>query len=133
MSKLQRIQNNAARVVTLTRKRDHITPTLRALHWLPVRQRIIYKLMLLTFKSLNGSAPVYISELIARYRPTRTLRSASHCLLKEVPANTSTYGNRRFAVCAPRLWNDLPAHIQKSSSISQFKRQLKTHLFNQSF
>ena len=133
LSKLQRVQNAAARVVTLTRKHDHITPVLRNLHWLPVRQRIIFKLMLMAFKSLYGSAPSYISELITRYQPTRSLRSASQCLLKELPAHTSTYGDRRFAVCVPRLWNCLPLHIKNSASISQFKCRLKTYLFSQSY
>ena len=133
LSKLQRIQNAAARVVTLTRKQEHISPIIRKLHWLPVKQRIIYKLMLLTFKSLHGSAPSYISELITLYEPTRSLRSASQCLLKEFQSNTKTYGDRRFAVCAPRLWNCLPLHIKNSNSINQFKSQLKTHLFNQAY
>ena len=133
LSKLQRIQNAAARVVTLSRKHDHITPVMRDLHWLPVRQRIIFKLMLLTFKSLCGSAPSYISELITRYQPTRSLRSASQCLLKELSAHTSTYGDRRFAVCAPRLWNGLPLHVRNSTTINQFKCRLKTYLFSQTY
>ena len=133
LSKLQRIQNAAARVVTLSRKHDHITPVMRDLHWLPVRQRIIFKLMLLTFRSLCGSAPSYISELTTRYQPTRSLRSASQCLLKELSMHTSTYGDRRFAVCAPRLWNCLPLHVRNSATINHFKCRLKTYLFSQTY
>ena len=129
LAKLQRIQNTAARVVTRTRKFDHITPVLHDLHWLPVIQRITYKILLLTFKSLSGEAPDYISELIARYEPTRTLRSSTQSLLQEQSSRTVTYGDRRFAVCAPILWNCLPTHVRNSTSIEHFKSQLKTHLF----
>ena len=86
LNKLQRIQNMAARVVTLTRKRDHITPVMYELHWLPIHVRIVFKLLLLTYKALNGQAPAYISELISDYQPNRTLRSSSLHLLKETPA-----------------------------------------------
>lgn len=133
LAKLQRMQNTAARVITRTRKQDHITPVLHELHWLPVYQRIIYKILLLTFKSLSGIAPIYISELINRYEPRRTLRSSSQLLLQEQTFRTATYGKRSFAVCAPRLWNSLPLHIRSSTSIGQFKSQLKTHLFNRAY
>ncbi len=73
LDKLQSMQITAARVVTRTRKQDRITPILHELHWLPINQRI-NKILLLTFKSLSGTAPDYISELIARYEPKRTLR-----------------------------------------------------------
>ena len=73
LNKLQRIQNAAARLVSLTKKRDHITPVLFQLHWLPVRQRIIFKLLRLTFKTLNGQSAAYISDLVTLYQPQRTL------------------------------------------------------------
>jgi len=60
LSKLQRLQNSAARLVTIVKKTDHITPVLRNLHWLPVQSRITYKILLLTYKALNGMAPIYI-------------------------------------------------------------------------
>ncbi len=77
VDKLQRVQNSAARLVTRTRKYEHITPVLMDLHWLPVEQRIEYKILLLTYKSLNGMAPKYLSDLLHRHNPTRQLRSAS--------------------------------------------------------
>ena len=61
---LQHIQNAAARLVTLTRKSSHITPVLKELHWLPVGYRIVYKLLLIVFKSLNNLAPEYITCLL---------------------------------------------------------------------
>ena len=56
---LQLVQNTAARVLTRTRKRDHISPVLASLHWLPVKSRIEFKIVLLTYKALNGQAPSY--------------------------------------------------------------------------
>ncbi|XP_029297016.1 uncharacterized protein LOC115014371, partial [Cottoperca gobio] len=76
---LQLIQNAAARVLTRTRKRDHITPVLAALHWLPVKYRIEFKILLLTYKSINGQAPAYLKDLIVPYKPTRALRSQTGC------------------------------------------------------
>ena len=82
IDKLQRVQNAAARLVTRTRKFDSITPVLKQLHWLPVKQRISYKILLLIFKALYGIAPRYISDLLTQYVPIRTLRSLDKCFLK---------------------------------------------------
>ena len=75
LTQLRRVQNSAARVVTKTKRWEHITPALIELHWLPGRQRIEYKLLLLTFNSLNGLAAPYLAELLSRHQPTRSLRS----------------------------------------------------------
>ena len=128
LNKLQRIQNAAVRLVSLTKKRDHITPVLMELHWLPVRHRITYKLLVLTFKALNGQSPAYTSELISLYKPPRTLRSSTQYLLRESGAKTVTY-DRSFALAAPRLWNELPLKIRTWQTFNGFKSQLKTHLF----
>ena len=68
LAKLQRVQNAAARLVTSTRKYDHITPILCELHWLPVKFRIHFKIFLLTFKALHGMTPDYIRDLLNRDR-----------------------------------------------------------------
>ena len=73
IDKLQLEQNSAARLLTGTRKHEHISPILRSLHWLPIPEIIDFKLLLLTFKSLNDVAPPYMEELLVRYRLTRTL------------------------------------------------------------
>ena len=83
VAKLQTCQNIAARVVTRTRITDHITPVLTNLHWLPVEQRIQYKLPIQVYKALNGLAPEYIADLLQEYVPTRALRSAGAHLLLE--------------------------------------------------
>ncbi len=72
---LQLIQNAAARILTRTRKSEHITPVLRSLHWLPVTFRIDFKVLLLVYKSLNGLGPKYIADMLTEYKPNRPLRS----------------------------------------------------------
>lgn len=129
LNKLQRIQNIAARLVTLTKRTDHITPILNSLHWLPVRKRIIFKILLLTFKVIRGLAPAYLTDLLHFYTPSRALRSSSKQLLKMPIARTSTYGERSFSFAAPKLWNDLPIHIKNSETLNIFKTTLKTHIF----
>ena len=127
--KLQRVQNNAARVITRTKKHDHITPVLNNLHWLPIRKRIQFKILLLVYKCMCGIAPSYLKEALTEYVPSRTLRSTNKNLLCVPRTNTSTYGDRAFSACAPKLWNQLPSYIRAAESIAIFKRQLKTHLF----
>ena len=130
LGKLQRIQNSAARIVTKTKKSEHITPVLGNLHWLPVSKRIIFKLMLITFKSVNLMAPKYLTDLLQAYRPGRSLRSsADHLRLKERRFRTDSYGGRPFSVCAPVLWNRIPLKVRESPSLDVFKSRLKTYLF----
>ena len=132
IAKLQRIQNSAARLVSLSRKYDHITPILHELHWLPVKYRIIYKILLLTYKCLHGMGPTYLQELLKEYKPVRNLRSSGQ--LRLITSITSTqYGQRSFSVAASELWNDLPLHVKNSQTLAQFKSSLKTHLFTLAF
>ena len=117
INKLQRIQNMAARLISLTKKRDHITPILRdKLHWLPVDHWIIFKIILLTYKVLHGIAPQYLSELLHLYVPSRALRAGTvrpRNNLQIVRSRIKTYGDRTFAVAAPILWNALPEYIRQ--------------------
>ena len=131
--RLQLVQNCAARVVMRRSKYEHIKPILLELHWLPVSQRILFKILLLTYKALNGLAPAYISDLLFRYIPARQLRSSTQFLLKVPTSNLKTYGDRAFSVCAPKLWNSLPLNVKLSSGIASFKSNLKTYLFKQAF
>ena len=77
IKKLQSVQNAAARFITSSRKFDHITPILFELHWLPISERIKFKIILLTYKALHQQSPIYIQDLICRYSTSRTLRSSS--------------------------------------------------------
>ena len=131
--KLQLIQNNAARIVLQKKKRDHVTPLLRQLHWLPVQARIKYKVCLLTHKALHGKAPPYISSLLHQYVPPRPLRSAGRGLLRRKMPNLNTVGARAFEVYAPSVWNLLPEGLRCCEGLNAFKTNLKTHLFRESF
>ncbi|XP_062859981.1 uncharacterized protein LOC134322037, partial [Trichomycterus rosablanca] len=133
LNKLQLVQNAAARVLTRTKKFDHITPVLSSLHWLPVKFRIDYKILLLTYKALHGLAPQYLSELINHYSPARPLRSQDAGLLIVPKIKKITAGGRAFSYKAPQLWNNLPASIRDSDTVSMFKSRLKTYLFSQAF
>ena len=132
LRKLQLAQNAAARILTKTRKFEHITPVLKELHWLPVRERIQFKLLILTWKSLNGIAPQYLSNLLVPYNPTRALRSSDKHLLV-VPRTSSSLGGRAFSAVAPSLWNWLPFDIRCCDSFQSFKNLLKTHLYNKAY
>ncbi len=103
--KLQIVQNAAARVLTRSRKYDHITPILQSLHWLPMKFRISYKIVLLTYKDLNDLAPAYLTNLLSRYNPTRSLRSQNSGFLVLPRIAKSTKGGRTFSYLAPKLCN----------------------------
>jgi len=132
LNKLQHVQNTAARLITRTSRRSHITPILKELHWLPIQQRIQYKLLVLTFKALHDEAPAYIKNLLQVYKPNRNLRSQNTTALV-VPKTRKVCGDRSFVASAPRLWNLLPEGIKDSVSIATFKKSLKTHLFKQTY
>uniref|UniRef100_A0A8C5AN71 Reverse transcriptase domain-containing protein n=1 Tax=Gadus morhua TaxID=8049 RepID=A0A8C5AN71_GADMO len=133
IARLQLVQNAAARLLTNTRKYDHITPILASLHWLPVRFRIHFKILLFAFKALNGLAPPYLSELLIPYTPSRSLRSADQLFLATPRTRLKHRGERAFAVAAPKLWNTLPRHIRQTTSLCLFKTLVKTHLFYLAF
>ena len=80
IKKLQHVLNAEARLVTFTRRYDHITPVLFNLHWLPVNQHIIFKILCITYKALNNLAPLYICDLLTSYTPSRQLCSSSKTL-----------------------------------------------------
>ena len=132
LNRLQKLQNSTARLVVKSKLRDHITPVLEKLHWLPVKKRIDFKILCITYQCIYGNAPAYLKESIPRYTPARSLRSDGQVLLK-LPSvddtNKVKYGKRSFQNSAPKLWNSLPAEIKSSKNISTFKKNLKTYLF----
>ncbi|CAL9684539.1 unnamed protein product [Knipowitschia caucasica] len=129
LQKLQHIQNTAARILTRTPKHQHITPVLRDLHWLPIIQRIQYKICLLTYQCIHGHAPDYLTELLTPPPITRSLRSTDTNPLSIPRTKLRTMGDRAFQAAAPKLWNALPPHLRAPQSLENFKRGLKTFLF----
>ena len=130
LQRLQSVQNAAARLVTGTRRTEHITPVLQSLHWLPVRQRIVYKLATLVYKCLTGRAPAYLAEYCRQAGTRRPgMRSAGTSTL-DVPRTRTALCDRSFAVAGPRIWNSLPASIRDPTlSAGTFAALLKTYLF----
>ncbi len=129
---LQIVQNAVARVLIRSRNYDHITPILQSLNWLPIKFRISYKILLLTYKALNDLAPAYLTNLLSRYNPTRSLRLQNSGLLVVPRIAKSTKGGRHFHIwllnsgIAFLITFGVQAH-------SLFKSRLKTHLFSQAF
>jgi len=130
--KLQLIQNAAARVLTNTKRVDHISPVLKSLHWLPVGQITDLKVLLLVFKSRNGLGPKYINDLLHNYEPSRSLRSSGTGLLSVLRVRTK-HGKAAFSYYAPTLWNKVPESCTSAETLSIFKSRLKTYIFAAAF
>ena len=130
LSKMQSIQNSAARIVSRKRLHDHISQILNELHWLPVEKRITFKLLILAYKCNQGVAPQYLLDIVISYQPARNLRASSINLLTPYSAITKGYGQRAFQYPIPKLWNSLPNHLRECQSFEQFKTKLKTYLFS---
>ena len=132
LNKLQKIQNMACRVINNLRKHDSITSHLQDLHWLKMRERIKYKILMMVFKCRHALAPCYLRELIS-FDYNRPLRSAANHDIPIVKCNTTLVHNSSFSSAGPRLWNALPNNIKAITTLSEFKSKLKTHLFRLSY
>ena len=124
MTRIQKVQKFSARLVTHTHKREHITPILNSLHWLPVIYRSQYKILMYTFKALQGTVPQYLEELVVLYQPTMSLRSETGAFLA---------GNICFRKAAATLWNNLLVTIIKCKTLDISKKEIKTNLFVSAF
>ncbi len=102
LNRLQLVQNAAARLLTNTRKHEHITPIVYSLHWLDL------KIVLFVFKALNGLTPLYVTEMLAFRQSNRVLRSTNQLLLEVPRSRYKHWGGLAFPVTGPILWNKLP-------------------------
>ena len=129
--KLQRVQNAVARLVTGSPRFCHITPVLISLHWLPIKFRVNYKIVLLIFKCLHGLAPKYLADLIkVNSAPRYNLRSTG--TISSTPASAKCFimlRDRAFQQAAPKLWNNLPTFIRNLKSLNSFKAAIETRYF----
>ena len=119
--RLQRVQNNAARLITRTSKHNHITPVLTELHWLPVESRIAFKMLVMTSKCMNGLAPSYLVEFVHPRTPTPKL-----CANIAQRHNEEVYWRFGiwFGAASRRLWSNLPVSIRASGTLSVFRKSL---------
>ena len=134
--RLQSVMNAGARLIFDAASREHVTPLLHQLHWLRAEQRVTYKIETLTYQCLHGSAPRYLADslqLISNL-PSRTrLRSSSSTSLLVPRTHLKSVGDRAFSAAASKILNDLPSAITSATSLTAFKKSLKTHLFRISF
>ena len=124
-----RVAQSHLRILTRTKKFDHISPILKDLHWLKVENRIIFKILVLAYKCLNNLAPTYLSELIHKAHTRDNMRSQNQYNLV-IPKARPVYGERAFQFAAPFRWNQLPINIKNAKSLESFKTELKTHLLS---
>ena len=132
-TRLQYVQNALARFVTGASRFTHITSSLKTLHWLPVRQRIV-------FKTLTTGQPKYFAPYLSLYKcAMNTRRSNPENMFLQVPQYCSpihkskVHFNNSFSYDAPKLWNDLPHDIRSAPNLTCFKSRLKTTYFRNRF
>ena len=133
---MQRVQNSAAKLVFRARKQEHTKPLLQKLHWLPVHSRIQYKISTLCYNSFSETYPLYLSELLIVYYPSRQFLSVLLLGMKTfcIPlTKTKTVGERAFSFTGPKQWNSLPYDVRYSPSLLSFKKALKTYLFKSAY
>ena len=118
-------------------KHEHVTPLLKKLHWLQVKERIHFKIATFAFHLFDGTLPPYLSSCLSVNTPSRILRSSSDGKKKH-PLSCAKwklkgFGHRSFSVQAPLVWNSLPPHIWYSSSLLKFRKSLKIFFFTSAF
>ena len=131
LNRLQRIVNTAARILCRIPKFGHISEILIDLHWLPVQQRVLFKVLILTYQAYQKTAPDYLCDLIIPYSNSCNLRSNNQLLLAPSQPRTKlkTYGERSFQYAAPNGWNKLPLIIRESPPLAIFKNTHPKKLF----
>ena len=135
LNRLQLVLNRAARIVTFTKKYEHITPSLMYRTYIGclLNTVLFYTILLLVYKAINGLSPSYISNLLSFCSSSYSLRSCSNKLLQVPRSKLKSYGDRRFSIAGPKLWNSIPASLRNTDSLDSFKKHLKTYLFHQAF
>ena len=136
LNRLQSDLHATARLVFGSRKYEHVTRVLQELHWLLVPDRITFKVATLVFRSLHGTLPAYLADMLQRVTDVDTRRrllSGWTTALVVPTASRRTVGDRAFFAAALRVWNSLPTSLTSLSSLSNFNSKLKTVLFEQSY
>ena len=130
LNKLQRVHNVAAKIIKCAPRSASTTQLLIDLHWLPIKYRIIFKIVLTVFKALKSHEPRYIYDMLEEYKSSHAgLRSEGKLLLRVPTSRTKTNGDRCFPFAGLYLWNKLPLDVRASESVAVFKKRLKAHYF----
>lgn len=130
--KLQSIQNYAVRIIMCLDRKAHITPALKTLKWLNVKNFILYRYATIVYKCLTCVMPKYLTDLLLLYVPNRPLRSQQELKLV-VPFCKKKLGDRAFCIAGPKIWNNLPENVRLSPTINIFKSKLKNYLLEYQF
>ena len=130
LDRLQKLQNHAARVVTNVYNQPSVN-LLKSLHWLPVKARIMFKILVIMFRVIHGTTPVYIMSLFNVTKRKYSLRSSGgdSCTNFLVPRRMTKLADRSLSVVGPKWWNTLPNELKCISAETVFRKRLKTHLF----
>ena len=130
LRKLQKVQNTCAMLICRVQRRDHVTPLLFQLHWLPMHfsANHLQNLEVDVQGCVHGRSATYLADLLQPYVPWRQLRSAGHEKLFQ-PFTKNGYGDHALSHVAPRLWNKLPLDIGRLPTLSAFKARPKPHFF----
>ena len=131
ISKLQSLQNRAAKTVLQADYYSSSRTCLDRLHWLPVVQRAQFKLLWLTTNTLYFNQPAYLYDRLSIRQTPESLRSSNSGLWLHQPVSSNPFLYRSFSHIAPHLWNSLPRNLRLSPSLKVFRKRLKTHLYNQ--
>ena len=132
INRLQSIQNFASKIVTNSRKFDHVTPLLRELNWLPVKEQLFSRDSVLTFKCQNDLAPQYLTSKFTKRSNIRTRNTRTRNSL-QIPLYRKAIGQRTFSYIGANIWNNLHNELRQSASLASFKRALKDTLLRQTF
>ena len=131
----QTFQNfiRCAKMIQYEDKYSSTTDARYTLHWLPIKDGILYKILCLAFKCIHGLGPSYINEMFVQNIPQRRLISNStNEITYIVPRNKNkTFGDRSFSFCGPYEWNNLPNELKCIENYTTFKKCLKTYYSNQ--
>ena len=127
---MQQIQNQAAKLIMNKHWLDSPTVIMKQLHWLPIRFRCEYKLLLHVYRCMKDQAPEYQQQKLTLRNPAQMTYLATECNFLHIPYNRrKTLADCGFSSAGPRLWNTLPFELQTAPSVSNFKKLLKAHLF----
>ena len=132
INKLQSIQNFARKIVTNSRKFDHVTPLLRQLNWLPVKQLLYYRDSVLTYKCFKGLAPRHLVDKLTKRSSINTCHTRKRDLL-HIPLYRTASGQHTFAYRGTCIWNNLDNDVKQCVSLQSFKQAIKRQLLEQVF